>query len=623
MHSAVTLPAEVSSIEKDCGASGVENSCTRRGTLRCETVTNFARLEELSADWQRLWESNRRAEIFQTFEWARAWWHSFGQDYALCSLIVHLDDRVVGIVPLVKRHGVIQFLGIPQADYCDILCTEEFVSEALSVAFSTLLTSVEGWRECRLQHLSPDSRTLQQYGDLDRKMRRHMHLLSSDYSATIVFDDKAREVLKPLLDKHHTRRRQNKLRKAGRVEFRHIENKSEAQQHLEQFFRHHTRRNTLIGRESSYARPESRQFLRNLAAELDPLSRLRFGILELNGRPLAWSLGFQVNGKFLLYQHTFDLDASDYTPGEVLLWNLLTYACNNITREFDFGSGDELYKTRFANRTRETFSLYLDRPTLIGKVRGFYREVEDFAKSRTRAAAQVVKSQRFLLRLWRSIRLRAIGTSARFRNAHRKGILLTYILDLVVRAFGDTIWSMRRLDVFGYENSTNLGRQFVSGACCDDGLDIKSCGFGELIDIAASHPQILSPTDLRNCRERIEAGDRVYIVRHNLQLALICWAWADANSHGLTRKDRAERSGLAMTIDECWPARAVDGAIYGKTLSFFLHDAIGRNAEPLVHCRLDQTVLRNELLASGFAPRYRVTRSKLFKWVSSEVSSTC
>ncbi len=50
--------------------------------LCCEVITDFRRLESLWLEWQRLWESDCRAEIFQTPGWAKAWWRSYGQQYS-------------------------------------------------------------------------------------------------------------------------------------------------------------------------------------------------------------------------------------------------------------------------------------------------------------------------------------------------------------------------------------------------------------------------------------------------------------------------------------------------------------------------------------------------------------
>src|SRR5208283_4293344 len=119
-------------------------------------------------------------------------------------------------------------------------------------------------------------------------------------------------------------------------------------------------------------------------------------------KPLAWDLGFQVNGKFLLYQHTFDLDAWHYTPGEVLLWNELKYAQENVSREFDFGRGDELYKDRFANYSRETFCMFLVPHGVSGFLRGGARRVQALVKPALGKVKEIVKRQRATLRAFRS-----------------------------------------------------------------------------------------------------------------------------------------------------------------------------------------------------------------------------
>src|SRR5947209_13647667 len=94
---------------------------TNRSMLRCELVNEICRLEELFSEWKRLWMSDPQAEIFQTPEWAFAWWQCFAQGATLCSLALYAVDELVGIVPLYKRDGAIRFLGTPEADYADII----------------------------------------------------------------------------------------------------------------------------------------------------------------------------------------------------------------------------------------------------------------------------------------------------------------------------------------------------------------------------------------------------------------------------------------------------------------------------------------------------------------------
>lgn len=95
--------------------------------------------------------------------------------------------------------------------------------------------------------------------------------------------------------------------------------------------------------------------------ELDPSSELRFAVLELDGRPLAYHFGFESKRTYLWYKPAFDVGFWKYSPGEVLLRNLLRYARDSELREFDFTIGDESFKQRFANCRKENLAIYVER----------------------------------------------------------------------------------------------------------------------------------------------------------------------------------------------------------------------------------------------------------------------
>ncbi len=317
-----------------------------------------------------MWQSDCRAEIFQTFAWARAWWQSYGHDFTLCSPIVFEGDKIVGILPLVKRGRIVQFLGMPEADYTDLLCEEGREKEVLTVALGALFQSVKHWDECILQHLAKDGRVVRHCHELPRDLRRRMKLVPAGRYQTILLEENREEIFNSLLGKHHTRRRHNKLKKAGQVTLRRLLT-SQRPSSISTISFSITFDVVLCWGGKALAPGLSFvSFCEPSLRKLDPNGRLRFEVLELDGRPFAWHFSFLVNGKFLLYQHTFDLDSWDYAPGEVLLSHLLQFAQENVTREFDFGSGDEAYKGRFARHTRETFSLYVEPPGLKGRLRG-------------------------------------------------------------------------------------------------------------------------------------------------------------------------------------------------------------------------------------------------------------
>ena len=378
---------------------------TAESGLRCEMVTTFGRLEELSAEWDRLWQADPRAEIFQSFAWARAWWQSFGAGLKLCTPVVHERNEVVLILPLVQHADTIRFLGAPQADYCDVLCSDLRTPELLAVALRVLLQLAPAWKECVLQNLPPHGRITQHWPELPHEFRRLAQSTFVSHSPTILFEGKKKEILDPLLQKKHLRRRLNKLGKAGKVRFRHIETRTEAQRHLTQFFQCQQRRYALLAKTSCFEEPQMRQFMRALLEQLDLCSNLRFGVLELDGSPLAWSWAFHTKGKFVFYQQTFDLDAAEYNPGEVLGYYLLLYAKEKVDREFDFVRGDEFFKSRFANHTRQLFNLYLERPGIQGRLRRLWRAAQDKFNRIEGRIERVARGHEAAVHLFRSIRV--------------------------------------------------------------------------------------------------------------------------------------------------------------------------------------------------------------------------
>ena len=572
--------------------------------LCCEVITDFRRLESLWLEWQRLWESDCRAEIFQTPGWAKAWWRSYGQQYTLCSVVVYEGDELIGVVPLVKRANVVQFLGTPQADYADIICQESRVTEVLAAAIRTLLSWSEGWSECVLHHLAKQSRIVRYHQELPRELRRRLHLVPTESYQTIVLRDNREEVFKEVTGKQHTRRRQNKLHKAGQVQFRHVETKVEAQQYLNDFFRHHVRRRAVIGKKSSCASPEFCNFLRALVDEIEPSDWLRFGVLELDSSALAWALGFRVNGKFLLYQHTFDVDAWDYSPGEVLLVKLLEYARKNITREFDFGKGREAYKNRFANHTRETFSLFIERPGLVGEMHGLLRETQGAVHLAVGKLERAVTAYRPALRLFRSFHTWTTEALSSARQPRKNKALLKYFWDLSSQLLNKTFTSRPGFDVFVWDRDAEPNAEHLGSAPSNEEVSITSGRLGDLVDLALECPNMLALSQIQHCRQRLKRGDRVYIVRQNSHATLLSWMVTKVPTtslDGALRPAAGDRPAILM--NECTSESGLDSAAsYRHLLSHLRVEAARHKSELIVHCRADQAMLRSELQRQGFLP---------------------
>jgi CelD/BcsL family acetyltransferase involved in cellulose biosynthesis len=569
--------------------------------LRCEVITDFGQLELWSSEWQRLWESDCRGEVFQTPGWAKAWWRAFGERCTLCTLAVYEEDELVGIVPLVKRAGVVQFLGTPQADYADIICEERRATDVLTAALDALVNRVGEWNECDFQHLAKHSRVARHYHELPRRLRRCLHVVPTENYRTIVLRENREGIFKELLGKQHTRRRQNKLQKAGQVQFRFLETKAEAEQYLIEFFRHHVRRMAVIGKKSTCARAEFCSFLRALVGELDLRDGLRFAVLELDGRALAWAFGFEANGKFLLYQHTFDVDAWDYTPGEVLLWKLLEYAKGNLPREFDFGSGAEAYKKRFTNYQRETCRVFFQRPGFVGRTRGLIRQAQGRSRLAGSHLKQAIQEHKPALTAFRSFRSMTAEILHRARKPEENQGLLTHVFGLSAHLLPRAL-TKPTLEVFVQGESSGEHSAEVRR---NEEVSIKVGSFGDLVDLARERWGLLTLRDLPICRQRLKRGDRVYLVLENCQVVLLSWVTVISSRDSLRDKRACSNvDGAPMFLDECTASSHRESPVwYRELLSLVSHEAASRKSRLMVSCRKNQHLLRSELLRQGFLLR--------------------
>ncbi len=329
--------------------------------LRCEIVEDFSRLEDLSAEWNRLWETDAESEIFQKFEWVRAWWHAYQERINLFCPVVYEEDRLIGILPLGRTGSTLGFLGIPGSDFTDVICDETRTADVLNAVFSSLLQT-QGWGQCELHRVPDHSRLVRHISDLVPDVRRNVQQVLTGEGWTMLLGENRDKIIDQLLRKPYLKRHKNKLEKAGRLVFHHIEDRDSALRNIEGLFQQHIRRRAMIGEASQFQDPDTRQFYRMMITQLDLRRELRFSVLELDDHAIAYHLGFEAKGKFVMYKPTFDIDSWEYSPGDVLLAKLLQYAKQRGVREYDFTIGGEQYKQHFANHARKIFTIALDLP---------------------------------------------------------------------------------------------------------------------------------------------------------------------------------------------------------------------------------------------------------------------
>lgn len=410
----------------------------------------------------------------------------------------------------------------------------------------------------------------------------------------IIFGDDRQRTVASLLANKHLRRRLRKLQKRGEVVFRHIESPEEIQRQLSHFFLSHRRRCASLAKTSCFEAPAMRALIRMVSADLNPTRELRFGVLELNGRPLAWSLGFQLHGKYAYYQQTFDIDSEEYGPGETLLYFIFQYATERISREIDFLRGDEFFKRRFATHFKEIFTLRLERPSLLGRVRRANRSMISRWKAVKPPMIAFVRKHQTVFRVSRFIWVWKRTQMHRLRSARSRNELIDYVWAYAGDLFQHVVWNTEIATVFQKQKKINLQSDFAGP---DPEVSIQNARVSDLADLVLEHPEITFPR-FQQYRERIKNGDQVYVVREKDEITMLAWVRLSCQN---------EKPVISMY--ECWPIRDAERSC--SHLVSHLASAAGEAKADFSLCCPDVPVSsRAALNLQGYVPRYRIVLHK-------------
>jgi CelD/BcsL family acetyltransferase involved in cellulose biosynthesis len=92
-----------------------------------------------------------------------------------------------------------------------------------------------------------------------------------------------------------------------------------------------------------------------------PLGWLRLDLLEIAGRDVAATFGFELDGVFYLYNSAYEPDAARVSPGLVLVSELVKRAIEEELKVFDFLRGPERYKYQLGSEAVPLHNVRLTR----------------------------------------------------------------------------------------------------------------------------------------------------------------------------------------------------------------------------------------------------------------------
>lgn len=318
------------------------------GTFKCQLLSGFEDARITPDVWNELQRTGSGNVVFMTWHWQKTWWKVFGRGKLLLIMATE-NNNPIAVAPLFADEGMIFFVGSGGSDYLDFIgdiSNVNHVKELLAFAAN----QVNEFLGFRFYHIHESSATIKilkaAAANLSYEFFDEGSLVSPLLSMIDFPENAMQATLKKSLIRHEAWFNRN-----GGFTVLHLKKINEILPWLHDFFDQHISRWAHTNFPSLFLDGNQQNFYTELSKVADETGWIQFTVLTWQQRAIAFHFGFSYHGSFLWYKPSFDITLAKYSPGEVLIRQLLLKAIADKMHQFDFGLGEEAFKNRFSTST--------------------------------------------------------------------------------------------------------------------------------------------------------------------------------------------------------------------------------------------------------------------------------
>lgn len=274
--------------------------------------------------------------------WLQAWWQVFGKGWQAYVREVRDGNKVIGIAPLMLKNNTASFIGgTDVCDYQDFIIVPGMESQFFTVLLDDLKS--KGIRQLELKHVRPDSTVYTRLADIARERGCGVECTAEEVSVEMGMPNSWKEYLQILNTKqrHEVKRKLRRLAEAGDINYKLVDNVAAVPGFMDVFFKMFTGSRA---DKAEFLTEQREAFFRTIVDKMSEAGLLKLGILELDGREMAWIICFDYNNTIYLYNSGYD---PEYNYLSVGLLSKVICIQKNIEagkEKFDFLKGAEPYK---------------------------------------------------------------------------------------------------------------------------------------------------------------------------------------------------------------------------------------------------------------------------------------
>jgi CelD/BcsL family acetyltransferase involved in cellulose biosynthesis len=347
------------------------------------------RVADNLADFTEVWPRTDRCEsahcyVFQCADFLQVWCDTIGRARRTRALFVGVFDdikRPMLLIPLgIETQCGIRILGFLDGGVCDYnapVVVEPIRSwrrESLERLWRELIRVMPRFDVAMFHKMPADiygvpNPLVDLRGELFPESGHVTNITSSwdQYTASQLPDQRRAGQLPSLISASEMRLKRRKLAKAGRVVSVIAETPANRQRIVQVMMRQKSRRCIETGQADELNLPGYRQYYVAMTERFTWPGPLLVAALEVDGKIISTSWGLIFNKRLLWLVTTFEGgEWRRFSPGRMLLEDLLQWSFLNGITAFDFGIGDESYKLAYCDQSLMLYETNIP-VTMIGK----------------------------------------------------------------------------------------------------------------------------------------------------------------------------------------------------------------------------------------------------------------
>jgi CelD/BcsL family acetyltransferase involved in cellulose biosynthesis len=323
-------------------------------SIATEILTQRSELAGIADEWRGLAVAARNP--FVTPEWYFSYLDNAPEAQPF-AVVVQEHGALRLILTLVREGSVLRFAGGGLGDCFQPLLAAGAPPGCLDLALATLSSAESQWRLARFDRVEPEDSD-----DLAAALRRAGANLATTERATLPAADLAGLTWdRYLAERSHNfrsefRRKERALAKQHRLEYVEARAVDEVQAAMTDHFDLHERR-WPVHRTERKSAERLKRFHMDFATQAATHGWARLWQLRVDEQPIASWYGWSLGGRYLYYQAGLDPDWSRFSPGTLLLGRTFRAAIEEGCSTYDFLLGEEGYKRRFCNESRDVTTL--------------------------------------------------------------------------------------------------------------------------------------------------------------------------------------------------------------------------------------------------------------------------